>query len=297
MALLDIRQRAGHLFLVVMLGHVLLISAQVQSRSGVPVLEAAAFGAFAEVQRATSGATAFFRNAWGGYVALRQVRSENMSLKQQVSSLEVQLQEQRALADRSRGLEQLLQLRDRSNLRTAAAEIIAAGATPEFRTITIDKGSLDGIKADMAVIAPAGVVGRVVVSTPRAAKVQLIIDRNAAAGAIVERSRAQGAAVGSGDTRLRMDFVPEVADIEKGDTVMTSGIDGIFPKGFVIGTVDSVEKSGTAYKEILIRPAVDFGGLEEVLVVLTPTPVEETPNADPAVPNPGEGEPPPVKKP
>ena len=288
MALLDIRQRAGHLFLVVMLGHVLLISYQVQSRSGVPVLEAAAFGLFAEVQRATAGATSFFRNTWSGYVGLRQVRSENTALKQEVSALEVQLQEQRALADRSRGLEQLLDLRDRSNLRTAAAEIIAAGATPEFRTVTIDKGSLDGIKADMAVISPAGVVGRVVVSTPRAAKVQLLIDRNAAAGAIDERSRAQGAAVGSGESRLRLDFVPEVADVGQGDDVMTSGIDGIFPKGFLIGKVESVEKSGTAYKSIMIRPAVDFASLEQVLVVLTPTASQETPNADPAVPNPGE---------
>ena len=290
MALLDIRQRAGHLFLVVMLGHVLLISAQVQSRSGVPVLEGAAFGLFAEVQRTTAGATSFFRNAWSGYIGLRHVRSENTALQQQVSALEVQLQEQRALADRTRGLEQLLELRDRANLQTAAAEIIAAGATPEFRTVTIDKGSLDGIKADMAVIAPAGVVGRVVVSTPRAAKVQLLIDRNAAAGAIDARSRAQGAAVGSGESRLRLDFVPEVADIGKGDDVLTSGIDGIFPKGFLIGTVESVEKSGTAYKSILIRPAVDFASLEQVLVVLTPTPIHETPNADPAVPNPGESD-------
>lgn len=297
MALLDIRQRAGHLFLVVMLGHVLLISAQVQSRSGVPVLEAAAFGMFAEVQRATSGATSFFRNAWSGYVGLRHVRAENTVLKEQVSSLEVQLQEQRALADRSRGLEELLELRDRSNLRTTAADIIAAGATPEFRTVTINKGSLDGIEADMAVIAPAGVVGRVVVSTPRAAKVQLLIDRNAAAGAIVERSRAQGAAVGSGESRLRMDFVPEVADVAQGDVVMTSGIDGIFPKGFVIGKVESVQKSGTAYKEILIRPAVDFTSIEQVLVVLTPTPLQETPNADPALPNPGESDAPAGKKP
>ncbi|HEX4346185.1 MAG TPA: rod shape-determining protein MreC [Vicinamibacterales bacterium] len=297
MALLDIRQRAGHLFLVVMLGHVLLISAQVQSRSGVPVLEAAAFGLFAEVQRATSGGTSFFKNAWSGYVGLREVRSDNTALKAQLSSLEVQLQEQRALADRSRGLEQLLELRDQSNLRTAAAEIIAAGATPEFQTVTIDKGSLDGIKADMAVIAPGGVVGRVVISTPRAAKVQLIIDRNAAAGAIVERSRAQGAAVGSGESRLRMDFVPEVADVAQGDTVMTSGIDGIFPKGFVIGKVESVEKSGTAYKEILIRPAVDFASLEQVLVVLTPTPIQQMPNVDPVVPNPGESDAAAVKKP
>jgi rod shape-determining protein MreC len=299
MALLDIRQHAGRLFLAVMLGHVILISAQVQSKSGVPVLEAAAFGLFAEVQRGASSVVSVFRNGWSGYVGLRNVRSENTVLKEQVSALEIQLQEQRAVADRSRGFAQLLELRDRSNLSTKAAEIIAAGATPEFRTVTIDKGSLDGIKADMAVLAPGGVVGRVVVSTLRAAKVQLLIDRNAAAGVIVERSRAQGAAVGNGDGSLRMDFVPETSDVVVGDVVMTSGIDGIFPKGFPVGRVVSVDKSGTLYKEggIVLRPAVDFGSLEQVLVVLTPTPVHEMPNVDPAVPNPGDPDATVVRKP
>ena len=122
----------------------------------------------------------------------------------------------------------------------------------------------------MAVIAPAGVVGRVAVASGRAAKVQLLIDRNAAAGAIVGRSRAQGVVVGGGDERLSMDYVSEAADIVVGDAVMTSGIDGIYPKGFVIGKVEAVEKNGPAYKRIVVRPAVDFRALEEVLVVLTP---------------------------
>ena len=85
----------------------------------------------------------------------------------------------------------------------------------------------------MSVIATAGVVGRVVVPSRRAAKVQLLIDRNAAAGAIIERSRAQGVAVGGGDDRLRLEYVSGVADIVTGDVVMTSGIDGIYPKGFI----------------------------------------------------------------
>ena len=124
----------------------------------------------------------------------------------------------------------------------------------------------------MAVIAPAGVVGRIVVPSGSAAKVQLLIDRNAAAGAVIERgeSRAQGVVVGTGDDRLRMEYVSEIADIVVGDVVVTSGIDGIYPKGFVIGRVEVVEKSGPAFKQILVRPAVDFSSLEEVLVVMTP---------------------------
>jgi len=274
-ALQDIRQRSGYLFLSVMLGHILLISAQVNSRSGVPVLEAVTFGVFAEVERVISAGFSSVRRVWSGYAGLRHVKSQNDELTRRLEEAQIALQQQRALADRTRNLERLLDLRDRSKLNTIAAEIIAAGAMPDFRTLTIDKGTREGVRADMAVIAPAGVVGRVVMPTTRAAKVQLLIDRNAAAGALIERSRAQGVVTGGGDDHLRMDYVSEVADVIVGDLVVTSGIDGIYPKGYVIGQVESVEKSGTAYKTITVKPAVDFTSLEEVLVVLTPTPTRE----------------------
>jgi rod shape-determining protein MreC len=123
------------------------------------------------------------------------------------------------------------------------------------------------------------VVGRLVVPGRRSAKVQLLIDRNAAAGAIIERTRAQGVVVGGGDDRLRLDYMSEVFDVVVGDVVVTSGIDGIYPKGFVIGQVETVERAGSAYKRIVIKPAVDFSSLEEVLVVLTPTPARESEGA------------------
>ena len=284
MALLDIRQRAGYLFLAVVLGQIILISAQVNSHSGVPVLEQVTFGVFAEVQRAAASVVSGLRHSWSGYVGLRGVKAENEALKRDLASAQIQLQAQRALADRSRVLEQVLGLRDRSNLATTAAEIIADSATPDFRTMTIDKGAQDGLRSDMAVIAPAGVVGRIVVPSERAAKVQLLIDRNAAAGALIERSRAQGVVVGGGDYRLRLDYVSEVSDVVVGDVVVTSGIDGIFPKGFVIGQVETVEKSGGSYKRIVVRPAVDFRSLENVLVVLTPMPAHESGPAAPTAP-------------
>jgi rod shape-determining protein MreC len=274
-ALLDIRERVGYLFLAVVLGHIILISAQVTSRTGVPVLETVTFGLFAEVQRTLTAGVSGVRQVWGNYVGLRRVKAENEELKRRLADLQIELQQQRAMADRSRGLESLLKLRDQSALTTAAATIIASGATPDFRTLTIDKGSRDGLRSDMAVLAPAGVVGRVVVPSLRAAKIQLLIDRNAAAGAIVERSRAQGVIIGQGDDRLYMEYVSEAADIVAGDMVMTSGIDGIFPKGFIIGQIESVEKTGPAYKRITVKPAVDFSSLEEVLVVLAPTPVRD----------------------
>jgi len=275
MGILDIRRRSGYLFLAVMLGHVILISAQVNSRSGVPVLEAVTFGVFAEAQRGLSTGVSGIRRVWNRYVWLRGVEAENADLRRQLDEVRVQYQERRALADRARLLENLLALRDRSNLQTVAAEIIASSASPDFRTLTIDKGTADGLKSDMAVIAAGGIVGRIVVPSAGAAKVQLLIDRNAAAGALIERSRAQGVAIGGGDERLRLDYVSETADVVVGDVVVTSGIDGIYPKGFTLGYVDTVEKNGPAYKRITIRPAVNFPSLETVLVVLTPTPLKQ----------------------
>jgi rod shape-determining protein MreC len=277
MAVLDIRQRAGYLFLAVIFGHILLISAQVNSRTGVPVLEAVTFGIFAEVQRGVSSGITGVQRIWNGYIGLRGLKSENDNLKRQLADAQVALQAQRALADRSRGLEKLLEMRDRSDLRMTAAEIIGAAATPDFLTLTIDKGTRDGLRPDMSVIAPGGVVGRIVMPSARAAKVQLLLDRNAAAGAIIERSRAQGVVVGTGEDRLLMENVSEASDIVVGDIVVTSGIEGIYPKGFIIGRVDTVEKNGPAYRSITVKPAVDFSTLEEVLVVLTPTPSHDGP--------------------
>jgi rod shape-determining protein MreC len=279
MAILDIRQRSGYLFIAVLLGHVLLISAQVNSRSGVPVLESVTFGIFSELQRTLSGGLFGVRHFWNGYIGLRHTKVENDQLKQQLAAAQVELQEQRALADRSRGLEKLLEMRENVPLKTTAADVIGAAAIPDFRTVTIDKGTHDGLRGDMAVIAPAGVVGRIVIPSRRSAKVQLLIDRNAAAGAIIERSRAQGVVVGSGDDRLQLDYVSEVSDIAVGDTVVTSGIDGIYPKGFLIGHVETVERSGGGYKRIIVKPTVDFKSIEEVLVVLTPMPEKDAPEA------------------
>ena len=269
MALLDLRFRAGYLFLGLMFAYVILISAQINTPRGVPVLEEVIFGGFSETQRAVSGGVSLARRVWGGYIGLRGVRAENEALRKQLAEANVKLQDQRALAGRTVGLERLLELRERAPLLTTGATIVGAGASPEFRTVTINKGTSDGLRRDLAVLAPAGVVGRVVTPSRRNAKVQLLVDRSAAAGALIERSRAQGVVVGTGESRLRLDYVSEVFDVVTGDVVVTSGIDGIYPKGFVIGRVVAVERSGGAYRLISVEPAVDFSTLEDVLVVLT----------------------------
>jgi rod shape-determining protein MreC len=270
MPALDVRRRSGYLFLAVLIAQIVAISAQVSTKSGAPVLEVVAVGLFSEVQRLGSGTVRTVTGAWNGYVDLRDARTENERLSRELRDARVALQQERALAQRTRGLQQLLDLRQRVAVETAAAEVIAAAATPDFRTITIDKGTLGGLRPDMAVISPAGVVGRVVVASARAAKVQLLIDRNAAAGAIIERTRAQGVALGNGTDRLRLEYLSGSAELVKGDVVVTSGIDGIYPKGFVIGTIEQVERVGGSYGTVTIRPAVDFARLEEVLAVLTP---------------------------
>jgi rod shape-determining protein MreC len=271
--MLDVRRRTGILFGVVMIGHVILISAQVQSKSGARVLEAAAFGAFARIQQGTASGLYGVRNLWGDYVALRGVRGENEALRKQVADLEVRLQEQRAVAARAVRLQELLDLRAAMAAPTLAAEVIAGNPNPDLLTVTIDRGSADGVQENMAVIAPKGVVGRIIGPVAaHAARVQLLIDRNAAAGALIERSRAGGMVVWhEGDPPLRLDLVSNLADVKVGDVVVTSGVDGIYPKGFAIGTVESSEPGPGLYRVIGVRPAVDFRGLEEVLVVLVPS--------------------------
>lgn len=272
---LDVRRHSGYLFLAVVVIQVVLVSAQVRTKTGAPVLEAVAFGLFSEVQRAGSTAVQAVTGMWSGYVDLRGLQSENERLTRELTATKLALQQERALAQRSRGLQELLDLRARAGLETTAAEVIAAAATPYFRTVTIGKGTTAGLRPDMAVLAPAGVVGRVIVPSARAAKVQLLIDRNAAIGVLVERSRAQGVAVGSGDDRLELEYVSGAADLVVGDKVVSSGIDGIYPKGFIVGWIERLERSGGAYRNVIVKPAVDFSRLEEVLVVLTPPTPDE----------------------
>jgi rod shape-determining protein MreC len=264
------RPRIGLLFLAIVVGHVILISSQVQSRTGVPVLEAMIFGAFARVQQGTAGVIRGVRNSWGTYADLRGVRAENVSLRSRVGELEVRLQEQRGLAERSERLRALLELKPSFTAPTLAAEVIAGYANPGMLTITIDRGSSDGVHENMAVIAPTGVVGRIIGPVAaHAARVQLIIDHNAAAAAVTERTRAGGMVVGQdGDPPMRMDLVSNQADVKPGDLVVTSGADGIYPKGFNIGRVEVSERGKELYRSITVRPLADFRGLEEVLVLL-----------------------------
>jgi len=260
------------LFGVLMIAQVLLVSAQVQSKSGVRVLELVTFEMFSRVERATAAVLNGGKGVWSNYSELRGARDENARLKQEIGALQIQLQEQRSLASRSAKLQSLLDLKTTATVPTLAANVIAGNPNPGVRTVTIDRGTADGVVADMGVIAPAGLVGRIIGPVARhAARVQLIVDRNAAAGAMTQRGRSGGMVIGSDDNPpLKMELVPNLADVKDGDLVVSSGVDGIYPKGFMIGTIEKAERKGGLYLSIAVRPAVDFGSLEEVLVVMVP---------------------------
>ncbi len=273
MAILDLRQRTGYVFLAVTLAHVVLISTQVPSARGVPLLEDFVFRTVTEIQRATTGLRRYVQSTYDEYIALQDVRVDNERLRAELAQMQIRLQQEQEVAAQTRTLQALLLLQQRTPLQTVAASIIGGGASPEFRTITLDTGSDRGIARDMAVVAPGGVVGRVVSTGPRAAKVQLLIDRNAAAGVVDERTRAQGVIVGLGDG-LQLSFLSSTADVQKGDTLVTSGIDGLYPRGLVVGQVESVVRNGSQYGLVRVRPSVDFPTLENVLVVTSlPAPV------------------------
>ncbi|MCY4598885.1 MAG: rod shape-determining protein MreC [Acidobacteria bacterium] len=267
---MDRRQRTGYLILAVVVGHLILISAQVKAGPRNSVLEQVTFGAFAEMQQMLTFAWSTAAGTWSDFLTLRDLQARNDTLAAEVDDLKLALQAQRALAHRARSLQALLDLRRDIELDTVSARVVAAGATPYIRTLTFDRGSAHGVVADAAVIAPDGVVGRVL-GNPAwgASQVQLLNDRNAAAGARIERSRAAGIVRGSDDEHLmRMEFVSNTEDVRVGDRIVTSGIDGIYPPGFLIGEVSEVRHDSGLHLEISVVPAVEFTRLEVVLVVV-----------------------------
>lgn len=272
MARVDIVRRPLPLLGGAVLLHLLIISAQVTSTTGLPVLQAVLFGAMAEVQRSAVASASALADGWRAYVALRGAHQENLQLRAELQQVMLRLQEERALAQQTAELRRLLDLKAAVPVSTTSADIIGASGTSGYRAILINKGRQDGLEADMAILSPAGVVGRIAQAGLHTAKVQLLSDRMAAIGAMVERSRAQGVVMGGGDQALELQYVSGLADVRAGDRVVSSGTDGVYPQGFVIGTVEMVDRGPLSYREIRVRPAVDVTRLSHVLVVTAPVP-------------------------
>ena len=222
------------------------------------------------------------RGVWFSYVDLRRVRAENGALHDRLREAETRLQERQRDAEEAARLRELLELRQILPHDTLVAQVIVRDALQWFRILTIDKGARQGVLKDAAVISPNGVVGRVIRVGPSASQVQLLLDQQSGVGARIERSRVTGVVSGqvsrqsatpdasAGD--LVMKFVPMLADVVEGDIVVTSGLEGMFPPGLVIGRVRTVVRGSGLFKEVRVAASADFDRLEEVLVVRTPPP-------------------------
>ena len=208
---------------------------------------------------------------WNAYVDLVGVRQEREWLRARVRELEANADAYSALARENTRLTELLRLREDLAIRSVAARITGADANMLFRTATLNKGRSDGVTEGAAVISIDGVVGRIVATSPHAARVLLLDDPNSGVDALVRRTRARGIVEGGSSAGCRLKYVKRREDIRQGDKVITSGLDGIFPKGLAIGTIVELgEEEHGLYRTAEVQPAVDFAKLEEVLVVDAP---------------------------
>lgn len=204
-----------------------------------------------------------------GYLDMRRAVKENYELHQKVAQLTTENLELRQSEGDLNRLRSLLGYSEQFTMPTTMAHAIMLDTSGRFKSIVIDRGSGAGIDVNDSVVNASGLIGRVILTTHDMAKVQLIIDTNCAVGALLERTRRQGVVRGDGNLGTQMSGVPSLADVAIGDTVLTAGIDGIFPKGIPIGTIIRADRGPDLFKRIDLKPAVDFGGIEEVIVLHT----------------------------
>jgi rod shape-determining protein MreC len=221
--------------------------------------------------RALTAVTGVFGQAWNGYVNLVGVRQENAWLRKRVRELEARSDRMADLENQSARLQSLLDLRDSMPGQAVAVRITSVDLKGLFRTATLNKGERDGIVRMMAVVAPQGVVGHVVATSPNAARVLLLEDGSSGVDAIVQRSRARGIVEGGSRGGCVLKYVKRREDLQVGDRVVTSGMDGIFPKGLPIGEITAIIPGELGlFQSAEVQPAVDLSKLEEVLVVSAP---------------------------
>jgi len=217
----------------------------------------------------TAVTTGSLGRVWHDYVDLRALREENQRLQQESAILQRRVSQLEEHALETQRLQRLLAMRETSRANYLAARIVGKDATNWFKTVLIDRGSQAGLRRNLPVVAPDGLVGRVVEVTPFAAKVQLITDPVSASGGLLQRTRVTGIVSGNLGAGLKVRYLPLLADVAVGDEVVTSGMGGVFPKGIPVGRVVAVErKSGALFQEAVLQPKVDLGRLEEVLILM-----------------------------
>jgi rod shape-determining protein MreC len=212
------------------------------------------------------------------YDTLAGFRSENERLRKRVQALEVERQKLLEAEATNRRLKELLDFRSHLPDTAITAAIIANSASSWFQSCLLNKGSADGVRKGMAVVTPLGVVGQVVSVTARTAKVILLTDPNSGIDVLVQRTRSRGIVSGALEDGTVLKYVKRSEDIQEGDRLITSGVDGVFPKGLMVGTVIKVRKQHLGlFQFIEVLPAVRSERVEEVLVVAAESGAEKKP--------------------
>jgi rod shape-determining protein MreC len=220
------------------------------------------------VQSGTASFGAGIRAIYYDYLNLVHVRQENQRLVAELARVKADQARMAELEAENRHLTELLELRDALGIDAVAANVIGSDATGLAHTLILGQGSASGLKPGMAVLSNQGVVGRIITTSPHASRVLLVDDHNSALDGFDERSRTRGIVAGVVDDGIIMKYVDRSQDIKADDVIVTSGLDGIFPRGLLVGTVNRVYREGPGlFLTVQVAPAVNFRGLEQVLVV------------------------------
>jgi rod shape-determining protein MreC len=209
------------------------------------------------------------KEVWDRYLFLVGLESENRNLRKKIAELQNEINSYREMYYEVGRLKKLLSLEETIIYSAVAARVISHERSSLFKTIIIDKGTDEGLNESLPVVTHQGIVGRVIESSWNVSRVLLVTDYNSNIDALVQGSRAQGIMQGGGQQLARLKYVQRTDEVKAGDTVVTSGLGGIFPKGLVLGTVVVAEKGEKGlFQSVEVAPAVDFTKLEEVLVLI-----------------------------
>jgi rod shape-determining protein MreC len=216
------------------------------------------------------------RDTWSGYISLLHVKLQNETLQRQVERLsEENLQLREALVASGR-LQRIAEMRKHYEVPMLPAELVGVDASPWFRSVLVDRGRDRGVLSGMPVISEKGLVGLITATSRHSAKAMLVLDRQTSVDGVIQRSRSRGTVRGRGSDELEFEFVARNSDVRVDDLVITSGLGGVYPKGLFIGTISEVSDPGTQLlQRATVRPAVDFGRLEQVFVMLRRGPTME----------------------
>jgi rod shape-determining protein MreC len=224
---------------------------------------------FAPVPKTVNWAGQSLSDIYHGYLDMRRSVAENLQLHRQIGQLTTENLRLRQSEGDLRRLRSLLGYTEQFTMPTTMADPVMLDTSGRFKSIILDRGSNSGIEVNDAVVNASGLIGRVVLTTKDMAKVQLVTDGNSSVGVLIDRTRRQGVLRGDGTAGAQLYDIPSLSDVLPGDVVMTAGIDGIYPKGIPVGVVTKAEKGQDLFKTIVVRPSVDFGSIEEVIILHT----------------------------